>query len=80
MLFAYPTGVQGNVVSPGSTSSSSRTTSRPGANIRKLADAPEAVTDSLVQGKGVHAACLRRPPDPSPERRPGYSIFQERAP
>ena len=43
MLFAYPTGVQGNVVSPASTSSSSRTTSRPGRDIRKLADAPEGV-------------------------------------
>ena len=81
MLFAYPTGRAGQ-----------RRVCR-GQRVHhpelqaNLGEHPQARrcsgsgADPLVQGKGVHAACLRRPPDPGPDdRRPGYSIFQERAP
>jgi arsenite oxidase large subunit len=43
MLFAYPTGVQGNVVSPGVNEFVIPNYKQTWAGIRKLADAPEAV-------------------------------------
>src|SRR6266446_861090 len=43
MLFAYPTGVQGNVVSPGVNEFIIPNYKQTWANIRKLADAPEGV-------------------------------------
>jgi arsenite oxidase large subunit len=43
MLFAYPTGVQGNVVSPGVNEFIIPNYKQTWAGIRKLADAPEAV-------------------------------------
>jgi arsenite oxidase large subunit len=43
MLFAYPTGVQGNVVSPGVNELVIPNYKQTWGNIRKIADAPEAV-------------------------------------
>ena len=43
MLFAYPTGVQGNVVSPGVDELIIPNYKQTWGNIRKLADAPEGV-------------------------------------
>ena len=43
MLFAYPTGVQGNVVSPGVNELIIPNYKQTWASIRKLADAPAAV-------------------------------------
>jgi arsenite oxidase large subunit len=43
MLFAYPTGVQGNVVSPGVNELIIPNYKQTWGNIRKIADAPEAV-------------------------------------
>ena len=43
MLFAYPMGVQGNVVSPGVNEFIIPNYKQTWANVRKLADAPEAV-------------------------------------
>ena len=43
MIFAQPTGVQGNVVSPGVNELIIPNYKQTWANIRKLADAPEGV-------------------------------------
>ena len=43
MLFAYPTGVQGNVVSPGVNELIIPNYKQTWGNIRKIADAPEGV-------------------------------------
>jgi arsenite oxidase large subunit len=43
MLFAYPTGMQGNVVSAGVTEFIIPNSKQTWAGIRKIADAPEAV-------------------------------------
>ena len=53
MLFAYPMGVQGNVVSPGVNEFIIPNYKQTWANIRKLADAPEAVKEPVVQVEGV---------------------------
>ena len=45
MLFAYPTGVQGNVVSPGVNEFIIPNYKQTWGGIRKIADAPEAVRD-----------------------------------
>ena len=55
MLFAYPMGVQGNVVSPGVNEFIIPNYKQTWANVRKLADAPEAVKGLVVQVEGVLA-------------------------
>ena len=51
MLFAYPTGVQGNVVSPGVNEFIIPNYKQTWANVRKLADAPEAVKGLSFKSK-----------------------------
>ena len=51
MLFAYPTGVQGNVVSAGVNEFIIPNYKQTWANIRKLADAPEAVKNLSFKEK-----------------------------
>jgi arsenite oxidase large subunit len=43
MLFAYPKGVQGNVVSPGVNELIIQNYKQTWAGIRKIADAPESI-------------------------------------
>ena len=50
MLFAYPMGVQGNVISPGSTTNHPELPTDIG-NVRKLADDPEAVRGLSFKSK-----------------------------
>ncbi len=51
MLFAYPMGVQGNVVSPGVNEFIIPNYKQTWANVRKLADAPEAVKGLSFKSK-----------------------------
>jgi arsenite oxidase large subunit len=51
MLFAYPMGVQGNVVSKGVNEFVIPNYKQTWANIRKLADAPEAVKGLSFKSK-----------------------------
>ena len=68
MLFAYPSGVQGNVVSAGVNEFIIPNYKQTWANIRKLADAP-AVTRHLSFKSQEYRARLR-PRPPSPGRGP----------
>ena len=62
MLFAYPMGVQGNVVSPGVNEFIIPNYKQTWANVRKLADAPEAVKGLSFKSK-EYSARLTFPPD-----------------
>lgn len=55
MLFAYPTGVQGNVVSAGVNEFIIPNYKQTWGNIRKLADAPEGVRDLTFKSKEYSA-------------------------
>ena len=57
MLFAYPTGAVGNVVSKGVNELIIPNYKQTWGNIRKLADAPQA-TPPVVQVRGIYAARL----------------------
>ena len=54
MLFAYPTGVQGNVVSPGVNEFIIPNYKQTWGGIRKIADAPASRAASVVQVGGIH--------------------------
>ena len=56
MLFAYPTGVQGNVVNAGINELIIPNYKQTWANIRKIADAPAAVRAPDLQVLGVPGA------------------------
>jgi arsenite oxidase large subunit len=51
MLFAYPTGVQGNVVNAGTNELILPNYKQTWANIRKIADAPKSVTHLTFKSK-----------------------------
>ena len=75
MLFAYPTGVQGNVVSAGVNELIIPNYKQTWGNIRKIADAPEGVRASQLQVARLHnLICSRFFPKPkSPGARcPGF--------
>ena len=55
MLFAYPTGVQGNVVSPGVNEFIIPNYKQTWGGIRKIADAPEAVKSRTFKSQEYSA-------------------------
>ena len=61
MLFAYPTGVQGNVVNAGTNELILPNYKQTWANIRKLAAAPEGREAPELQGAGVQGGLILLP-------------------
>ena len=73
MLFAYPTGVQGNVVSPGVNEFIIPNYKQTWANIRKIADAPEGVRHLTFKSPGIPASMPERPRRTPARHRPEHS-------